>query len=74
MPIGVGVRRAWVFGSWDRFLVPKPFSRVVLVLGEALRPPADLEGEALEAFRGRFEAALREANARAERLASGAAP
>lgn len=22
--------RAWVLGSWDRFLVPKPFSRVVM--------------------------------------------
>jgi lysophospholipid acyltransferase (LPLAT)-like uncharacterized protein len=22
--------RAWELGSWDRFLVPKPFSRVVL--------------------------------------------
>jgi lysophospholipid acyltransferase (LPLAT)-like uncharacterized protein len=74
VPVGVGVRRAWVFGSWDRFLVPRPFTAVALAWGEPLHPPADLDGEALEAFRARFEAALREATARAERLAGAPAP
>ena len=69
VPLGVGVRRAWVFGSWDRFLVPKPFSTVALVPADPMRPPEDLGRGALEEFRRRFEAALREATARAERLA-----
>jgi lysophospholipid acyltransferase (LPLAT)-like uncharacterized protein len=73
VPLGVGVRRAWVFVSWDRFLVPKPFTTVALAVGEVMRPPEDLEGEALEGFRRRLEASLREATARAERLA-GAEP
>jgi lysophospholipid acyltransferase (LPLAT)-like uncharacterized protein len=51
--------------SWDRFMVPYPFSRGVLHIGEPLRYR---EGEGLEAFRQRLEQALREINARADRL------
>jgi lysophospholipid acyltransferase (LPLAT)-like uncharacterized protein len=69
VPVGVGVRSAWVFGSWDRFLVPKPFTRVALVLGDELRPPDGIDGAALEEWRARFEAALRDVTARAERMA-----
>ena len=69
VPVGVGVKGAWVFGSWDRFLVPRPFTRVAIVLGEAMHPPDGLEGAALEEFRARFEAALRDATSRADRLA-----
>jgi lysophospholipid acyltransferase (LPLAT)-like uncharacterized protein len=74
VPTGVGVRRSWIFRSWDTFHVPKPFTVVSIVWGEPLHPPEDLEGEALEEFRGRFQAALREATARAERLAGTPGP
>lgn len=52
--------------SWDRFMVPYPFSRGVLYIGEPLRYQ---EGEELEAFRQRLEQALREINATADRMA-----
>ena len=74
VPVGIGVRGAWVVRSWDRFRIPRPFTRVALVEGEPLRPPPGLEGPALEEWRARFEEALRAANGRAERLASGEAP
>lgn len=74
VPIGVGVRRPWVFGSWDRFLVPKPFTAIALVQGEPLHPPEDLEGAALEEFRLRLETAIRALTARAERLVGVEAP
>ncbi len=35
MPVGVGASSAWHLKSWDRFMVPKPFSRVTLAYGEA---------------------------------------
>lgn len=69
VPTGVGVRSAWIFGSWDRFHVPRPFTRVAVVLGEPIRPPPDVEGDALEEWRRRLEAGLAEANARAAALA-----
>ena len=34
IPLAGGCTRAWWPGSWDRFLVPKPFSRVTVLYGE----------------------------------------
>jgi lysophospholipid acyltransferase (LPLAT)-like uncharacterized protein len=63
IPMAFGASRAWRLGSWDRFLIPKPFSRGVYVVGEPLRYR---EGEELEAFRERIEAALRDVTERAD--------
>jgi hypothetical protein len=39
-------QRAWVLRSWDALLVPKPFSRVVMVWGRPVAPPeSDDSGE-----------------------------
>ncbi len=37
VPFYVAADRAWVFNSWDRFLLPKPFAKVVLRFGEMIR-------------------------------------
>jgi hypothetical protein len=71
LPLGVGVKSAWVLGSWDRFRIPRPFTRVALVAGERLRPPPDLGDGDLEAWRARLEAALKEADGRAQAVADG---
>jgi hypothetical protein len=44
-PVGVAVQRAWVTSSWDRFVIPKPGSRIVIVFGPLLRA-SDYEGTA----------------------------
>src|SRR5690349_17883708 len=44
VPVGVGVRRGWSLGSWDRFRIPRPFTTVAIVEGERLRPPEAVEG------------------------------
>ena len=36
-PLGVAVRDAWTAGSWDEFVIPKPFTRTVVWTGEPLR-------------------------------------
>ncbi|HEU0222341.1 MAG TPA: lysophospholipid acyltransferase family protein, partial [Paracoccaceae bacterium] len=50
--------RARVLGSWDRFLVPLPFSRGIIAYGEPIPPPPDRTAEAIEAHRQRIETAL----------------
>ena len=30
VPVIVSAKKAWVLGSWDRFMVPKPFSEVTI--------------------------------------------
>ena len=74
VPLGAAARRAWELRSWDRFLVPKPFTRVAIVIGEPLRPPPDLGEEGMKLHLARLEEGLRAANARAERLAAGEEP
>ena len=37
VPIGAGATSWWQIGSWDRFSIPRPFSRVRLVYGDPLR-------------------------------------
>lgn len=41
LPVSAAADRAWWFESWDRFLVPKPFTRVHIAYGEPIFvPPA----------------------------------
>ena len=61
-------QRAWVLKSWDRFLIPKPFSRVALSWARAVAAPASDAGpETLEAKRMELNDALERARAQAER-------
>lgn len=60
VPLAVGADRAWYAGSWDRFMVPKPFSRVEIAYGEPVEVPRDADDEALAALGRRIEAELEE--------------
>ncbi len=42
VPTVTSGEKRWVFGSWDRFMVPKPFSRVLIRFGEPVYVPQDL--------------------------------
>ena len=36
VPVACGSKKSWTFGSWDRFVVPKPFNKIAMVYGEPL--------------------------------------
>ncbi len=58
--------RAWTLRSWDRFLIPKPFSRVAVSWARSVPAPAqDASGEELEYARSALDAALERARAQA---------
>ena len=59
----------WRLRSWDRFVLPHPFSEVWCLTGEPMIVPANADREQLEAYRRRFETALEEVTAEAERRA-----
>jgi lysophospholipid acyltransferase (LPLAT)-like uncharacterized protein len=67
IPTTAAARRAWIFRSWDRFQVPKPFARVILLWGEPITPPAD--PASLDEFTLTLEKALNDLTARADQLA-----
>lgn len=59
IPIHVEYASAWVIKSWDRFHVPKPFSKVRVIIDEALAVPAELSESEFEDWRLRIESILR---------------
>ncbi|HEX8169476.1 MAG TPA: lysophospholipid acyltransferase family protein [Thermoanaerobaculia bacterium] len=64
-PIAVAARRKKFLGSWDRMLLPFPFTRTVCVYGEPLLVPRDAEAEP---WRARLEQTLNALSDEAERL------
>ena len=56
---------AWVMSAWDRFLVPKPFTRICVSWGPWTHVPADLPPEEFERKRAELNASLERARMRA---------
>lgn len=65
-PVGVAASPRWLFKSWDRYMVPKPFARGVIMFGEPIVVPADADEAGIEACRLQFEAAIHAIEAEAE--------
>ncbi len=59
--------KAWILRSWDRFMIPKPFSRVAISWGRDVEAPRTGDPLLLEATRLEVEAALERARLNAER-------
>lgn len=51
IPVIVSAQRCWTFNSWDRFMVPKPFSRIVVRFAPPIFVPRRLDTEAFEVQR-----------------------
>ena len=66
IPVAFAARRKWQFHSWDRFQVPKPFSRVHLIWGDPIPPAA--ASETVEDLTLRLEGILNELTARADEI------
>jgi lysophospholipid acyltransferase (LPLAT)-like uncharacterized protein len=62
--IGVHAPRAWQLGSWDRFVIPKPFSRVHIAYSDPAYVDAASPREAAEQA-DRFQQIMRDTVARA---------
>jgi lysophospholipid acyltransferase (LPLAT)-like uncharacterized protein len=58
IPVLWGTDRGWMFNSWDRYLVPKPYARVAVLYEEPLWVPSDASGDTLEPYRVLFEERL----------------
>lgn len=51
IPVLWGADRCWVLNTWDRFLIPKPFARVVICYADPIWVPQSARGEELETYR-----------------------
>ena len=59
-PTYVLYENAWTFNSWDRFMVPKPFSRVVIRFGPLKSIPEKMGSEEFESIRSDIERTMLE--------------
>ncbi len=59
-------QNAWILRSWDRFMIPKPFSRVAISWGRHVEVPQTEDPLLFEATRIAVEAALERARLNAE--------
>lgn len=66
VPVGVSASRRWLVRSWDRFMVPKPFARTVMIFGEPIEIPKDAPPEIAESARRLLESELHRLEAAAE--------
>ena len=51
VPVGCAIDNPYRLGTWDRFAIPKPFSRVRMIFGPKIRIPRKLKRKQLEASR-----------------------
>jgi lysophospholipid acyltransferase (LPLAT)-like uncharacterized protein len=65
-PVIISAEKAWVTRSWDRFLVPKPFSTVTIRWGDPVLVPRGTRSDQLEELTKQVETLLLKAHAEAD--------
>ena len=73
IPVGVGFDRPWRMKSWDRFVLPRPWSLGTCVSGEPIRVPPDVDRDTMETSRQIIEAEISRLTEIAEQMARKAA-
>jgi lysophospholipid acyltransferase (LPLAT)-like uncharacterized protein len=52
------VEKAWVLNSWDRMMIPHPFSRVLVRVGKLIHVPNDATEQDVERYTAELQASL----------------
>lgn len=68
-PVVYSAARAKFFASWDRFLLPWPFSPIVVIFGEPVNVPPEITPSEFETLRLEVENTLNQLAAEADRIA-----
>lgn len=71
LPIAYSATKKKVFNSWDRFVLPYPFSKIVFLWGEPIYVSKEITGVALGAKRMEIERNLTFLTESADRMACG---
>lgn len=68
VPCGVSARPRFLAKSWDRYMVPLPFARCIMIFGEPVRLPEDATDEQIEEVRLQLQAECSRLEDEAERM------
>lgn len=63
----VAVERAWVLNSWDRLMIPKPFSRAVVYFCSPITVPGDADDALMASLHQQMQEALDRSRREAEK-------
>ena len=58
LPISCAASRAWQFDTWDDFVLPKPFAKIALAIGEPIEVPRRASQDEQEELRIRLQDAV----------------
>ena len=70
LPLGCGIENGKLLQSWDRFLIPMPFSNGILIWGEPLRVPKDADEKTVNDLRLKLEERINTLSREADRMTS----
>lgn len=59
IPLAVGIKRGWQFKSWDQFILPRFFTKCVLLSGSPIYLDSESNAEAIERDRQHVEDQLK---------------
>ncbi len=68
VPVVAAASRRRVIGSWDRFLLVLPFTRGVIIWGDPIHVPRDIDDAGIEAVRAKIETTLNQMSREASAL------
>jgi lysophospholipid acyltransferase (LPLAT)-like uncharacterized protein len=72
--MGFGYDRPWRTPTWDKFAIPRPFSRARAVVSPEIRLPADLDRDGIEHYRQQVDRILNRLTLEAEAWAESGTP
>lgn len=55
IPAGAASKPCKLFSSWDKYMIPYPFAKSAIVIGEPIAIPKDITQEEYERFRAKLE-------------------
>jgi lysophospholipid acyltransferase (LPLAT)-like uncharacterized protein len=54
----IACEKAWVLNTWDRLIIPRPFSRTLIRLGKLIQVPADATDEDIDRYTAQLQESL----------------
>jgi len=67
VPFCISVEKKWIVNSWDHFIIPRPFSQALVLIGEPIYVREDAGEEEMRAVEKRIQDSLEELRARGDR-------
>jgi len=62
----IAIEKAWILNTWDRLLIPKPFTKALMRVGTLIPVPEDLGSEDIESYNSLLQSSLDRVKAFAE--------